>query len=169
MINISDDIRNEGATREVTFDNFYIEEAHIEGSRTATNIGLSTSGNILISVDGSFTATTDAGVRKRTFSRQREWIQGSSTCDHSDDEFLITGGGTTTGIKGYEITHTIVDPLHVAPGSCEYILSGSVEVTHGKRGGTIDWGDGSCDNMATLTTKRGKTYDINLDERKILH
>ncbi|MBN4071423.1 hypothetical protein JYT72_02815 [Crocinitomix catalasitica] len=172
IIDISDDIRNDGAKRIITFDEFYIEDVKIEGTRTATNIGESISGNVLISVVGDVQAIKDGNTWSRTFERQREWIIGSETCDRSDDEFLITGGGVTICRKGCEIQHTIITPLHVAPGSCNYILSGSVEILKEgkfmKRGGTIDWGDGACDNIATLTTFSGKVFQIDLDTKKIL-
>jgi len=172
LIDVSDDIRNEGATRVITFDNFYIEEAKIEGTRTATNIGESTSGYPVISVVGDLSATKGGNTWSRTFEREREWIAGSETCERSDDEFLITGEGTTVGKKGHVIEHTILTPLHVAPAMCNYIMSGSVEITHEgkykKRGGTIDWGAGDCDNIATLTTYKGEVHEIDLDTKKII-
>ncbi len=172
IIDVSDDIRNDGATRVITFEDFYIEDVKIEGTRIATNIGKSVSGNVLIDVVGDIQAYKDSYSWSRTFDRDREWITGSGTCDRNDDEFLITGGGTTIGKKGHEITHTIIEPLHVAPASCNYILSGSVEIVYQgkfkKRGGTIDWGDGACDNIATLTTFSGKVFEIDLDTKKIL-
>lgn len=171
-IEVSDDIRNNGATRVITFDNFFIEEVQVEGTRTATNIGASSSGYPLISIVGDLSATKGGDTWTRTFERQREWIAGSETCERSDDEFLITGEGSTVGKKGYVIDHTIITPLHIAPAQCNYIQSGSLEVTYeGKyktRGGTIDWGAGDCDNMATLTTFKGDVYDINLDTKKII-
>ena len=169
VIEVTDDIRNEGAVRTITFVDFSIDEVSIEGSRTATNIGLSTDGFILIAVSGDFEATKGDYTRTHSFDRQREWILGSETCDWSDDEFLVTGSGTTTGKHGKTITHTIIDPLHIAPGTCEYILSGTCEIKRGTRGGSMDWGTGGCDNAATFTTFSGKVYDVDLDEHKIIH
>ncbi|MBI3136017.1 MAG: hypothetical protein HYZ14_15170 [Bacteroidetes bacterium] len=169
IIDISNDIRVEGTTRVLTFEDFWIDDVTVTGSRTATNIGLSTSGNILISETGTTVATRDGNSRTRTVNHQREWIQGSSTCEREDDEFLITGSGTITGACG-EGTHTIIEPLYVTPGACNYILSGTIKVERGNhRGGTIDFGDGACDNTATLTTNHGDVFEINLDERKIMH
>jgi len=169
VIEVTDDIRNDGAVRTITFVDFWINDVNIEGSRTATNIGLSTGGNILISVSGDFEATKGDYTRTHSFDRQREWILGSESCEWSDDEFLITGSGTTVNKNGKTITHTIIDALHIAPGTCEHILSGTVEIKRGTRGGTIDWGTGDCDHTATLTTFKGKVYTIDLDEHKIIH
>lgn len=170
IINVSDDIRNSGATRKVTFDGFSVNDVQITGERTASNAGLSAGGNVLIAVQGNFTATNADGLtRSRTFERQREWIAGSETCEIADDEFKITGSGTTINRKGVTITHTIVEPIHMKPGTCKYPLSGTVDIENGKRGGVLNFGNGECDNTATLTTKkRNKVYTINLENRRII-
>ena len=170
IIIISDDIHNEGATRDISFENFSIEGMEITGYKNATNIGLSSSGFVLIKETGEVSVTKDDLTRTKTYEHLREWIRGSETCEKEDDEFLITGEGTMTGgkCKGTG-THKIITPLHLAPGSCEYILSGSIEFEKGKRrSGTIDFGNGSCDNVATLTTKKGKVIEIDLDKRRLM-
>lgn len=169
IVTVTDDIRNPSAVRTVTFENFYVNDVQITGERKASNNGISADGFILIKVQGNLAATNSEGTRTRTFERQREWIAGSETCEISDDEFKVTGSGTTTNRKGVVRTHTITEAIHIKPGSCKYPLSGKVDIDNGKRGGILDFGSGDCDNTATLTTKkRNKVYTINLDDRKIV-
>jgi hypothetical protein len=169
IINVSGDMRVAGNTRTLTFENFYINEVRIEGSRTAENIGANSSGNMVVKVTGDITASNAEFSRSRSFTRYREWISGIATCDISDDEFHVTGSGTAIGRRGVEIPHTITDKIVLKPGQCKYPLSGIVDIGGEKRGVVLNFGNGSCDNVAEATTKRrNKTYQIDLDTRRII-
>ncbi len=161
ILDMSDDIRNDDATCVMTFEDFTIENIGISGTRTATNIGESGSSE-LISVAGDFTATYGTWYITRTVAHQREWSAGSTTCTFTDDEFLITGSGSTVGKYGKTVTHEILEPLSIFPYECGYIKSGQVEIKLGKRGGTVDYGDGTCDAIATFTSFKGDVYTIDL-------
>lgn len=78
---------------------------------------------------------------------------------------IITSYGTVefTRVNGLKVTKTISesDPL-VHKKSCRWIVSGMVTVTTSdNRTWTIDYGDGTCDNLATITSG-GKTRTIRL-------
>lgn len=161
----SDKMLTVGSTRTITFDGFSVHGAAIEGERTVVNIGENTDGNLVFTVDGEIKATKGKRSRTREFSRKREWVAGSETCDRSDDEFMITGGATITAGKRV-ITREITEPIHIAPGVCKYPKSGKLFIDRGRRSGTIDFGDGTCDNVATLTTSKGKVKEIDLDKRR---
>ncbi len=168
ILELSDDIRTTGATRHVTFENFYINDVNITGTRDAVNTGVNTSGNMVISITGDIKATLNGAVRSRTFQREREWISGAATCTADDDEFSITGSGTIVTRKGRSIAHKIVEPVHIKPVQCKYPLSGTVDIGTAKRGAILDFGNGECDDEATLTTKkRNKKYNVNLETRMI--
>lgn len=170
IIYATGELRSIGAERTVTFENFTVNDVVLTGERHLVNTGTNASGNMVISVSGNLAASGNGCTRSRTFQRQREWIAGAATCDASDDEFLITGSGTTVNRRGVSITHEITEAIHIKPGSCKYPVSGTVEVSNGKRGGTINFGDGTCDSDAIFTSqKRHKTYVIDLDTRKIVH
>jgi hypothetical protein len=68
---------------------------------------------------------------------------------------IITSYGTVefTGVNGLKVTKTISesDPL-VFKVSCHRIVSGVVTIiTSDNRTWTVDYGDGRCDNLATIT------------------
>lgn len=169
IINVSGDMRVSGNTRTVTFENFYINEVKIEGSRNAENTGPNTEGNMVVKVTGEITASNSEFTRSRSFTRYREWISGISTCEISDDEFHVTGSGTAIGRRGTEIPHIITEKIVFKPGQCNYPLSGTVDIGGEKRGMILNFGNGTCDNVAEATTKRrNKTYQINLDTRTII-
>jgi hypothetical protein len=169
IINVSGDMRVTGNTRTVTFDNFYINDVKIEGSRDAENIGPNNLGNMVVKITGDITAISSEFTRSRNFTRYREWISGIATCDISDDEFHITGSGTAIGRRGIEIPHSITEKIVLKPGQCKYPLSGKVDIGSATRGVFLDFGNGTCDNIAEATTKRRKkTYQIDLDTRRII-
>jgi hypothetical protein len=169
IINVSGDMRVAGNTRTVTFENFFINDVKIEGSRNAENIGQNVSGNVVVKITGDITASNGELARSRSFTRYREWISGITTCEISDDEFHITGSGIAIGRRGIEIPHQITDKIVLKPGSCKYPLSGIVDIGSEKRGVLINFGNGTCDNVAEATTKRrNKTYQIDLDTRRII-
>lgn len=156
----------EGATRTITFEDFAVNNTLIAGTRTVTNTGANAAGNIVFSVEGDFTGTRNGRSRTRKVSKEREWIAGAETCDRSDDEFLITGSATIT-CRNKTITRNITEAIHVAPGSCKYPLSGKVHVDRGRKTGEVDFGDGTCDNIAIVTKADGSTKEIDLDERRM--
>jgi len=64
-----------------------------------------------------------------------------------------------------DFVEVIVEPLEKIDG-CDYIVSGIVEMYKDEELiCTIDYGDGECDNIATIT-RGDKVYEINLDGRK---
>jgi hypothetical protein len=169
IINVSGDMRVAGNTRSLTFENFYINDVKIEGSRNAENIGLNNVGNMVVKITGDITATNGEFSRNRSFTRYREWISGISTCEISDDEFHVTGSGTAIGRRGIEIPHVITEKIVLKPGQCNYPLSGIVDIGSENRGVILNFGNGTCDNIAEATTKRrNKTYQIDLDTRRII-
>jgi hypothetical protein len=169
IFSMSANIHTLGATRDVTFDGFSVNGKSITGARHAENIGENANGNIEIRVTGSINAVNAEGkTHSRTFNRVREWTAGYATCTHTDDEYSITGTGTCTNKNGVTKNWIITSPLIVKPGICNYIMSGVINIGTETRGAIINFGEGSCDNLATLLNKRTNvTYTINLDTHQI--
>ena len=111
-------------------------------------------------VGGKVTTPNDI-VIEREFTRTREWIAGDKTLNRWDDVYSITGNASGKNFKGESYTRTILIPLEWA-ASCRFIKSGSIESVVGdKTPVLLDYGDGECDNEATLT-KDGETRTILL-------
>ena len=152
-----------------TLDNFYRNGNHITGTKTVTNNGHNSYGNLSFSISiQNASITTDNGTISWTSTRTREWIKGSNTTWQTngllcwlDDVYLITGSASGTNVNGKTFTVTITNPLRVEL-SCRWIVSGTFEVTpEGGDTRTVDYGDGTCDDQATLTWRK-KVYKITL-------
>jgi len=92
-------------------------------------------------------------------TRTREWSEGYKTPNWLDDVYLITGGadGTNSNGSGYKATITSALKRKI---SCSWFVSGTVEITPtGKKTRTVDFGNGTCDDKATVTIG-SKTYNI---------
>jgi len=145
--------RDLGFLKIVELQNFHVNGNLIEGTRIIQNMGLNENGHYFFSVtlrNGKVT-TSDGVVMTREYTRTREWVAGSETRTVWDDEYLITGYATGTNFKGFSYSRTIVEPLHVKM-SCKSIVSGVIEIKIGdKEPVIIDYGNGECDNIITIT------------------
>lgn len=145
-----------------TFDNFFINDNQILGTKTVTNAGLNGAGNIhfTVQVDGSIVKAT-GGTITWTSTRDREWIEGSSSWTWVDDVYLITGSGSGTRADGTSFSVLITTALKIKL-TCPRIVSGVIEITpSGKPVRILNYGSGDCDNLATVTVN-GNTYNITL-------
>jgi hypothetical protein len=152
-----------GATRTVTFDNYYFNGIKVEGTKVVTNLGPNNNQNIEISVvltGGKLTLPNEKTI-ERSFDHKREWIKGLATKNIWDDECLVTGSATGKNINGVAYTNTIISPLHWKR-VCEFLVSGIIKFEReGAEAVQLDYGDGKCDAIATL--KRGdQTKEIIL-------
>lgn len=166
IIQISDDMINEGATRTVTYENYTMRGNEVSGSRTVVNKGKNEDGNWLIESQSemSINKVDEGVVINRSSNATHEWLTGFETAEKTDDSFRITGTGTITQNGSVTFNREIIIPLLV-DRSCRYILSGQVELTSEEGSVLIDFGDGTCDNTATVT-KDGVTEELDLTKCK---
>jgi hypothetical protein len=142
-----------GATRTVTFDNYYFNGIKVEGTNVLTTLTPNSNQDPLISVkltNGKLTLT-DGKTIERSFDHQREWTQGWNTPKNIwDDEWLITGTATGKNINGIAYTNTIITALHWKR-VCEFLVSGSIKFERtGVESVVLDYGTGDCDAKATI-------------------
>ena len=167
IIQVTGRYRTEGTSRTITLENYYINDIHIEGTKTVTNDGENESGNICYSVEltGGRITTPDSIVITRESVRTREWVGGSDTWWNIwDDVYFITGQTTGTNFRGVAYSRTIVNPLEWA-ATCRFIKSGSIDIIVGENDPiTLNFGDGECDNEATVS-RNGETKTIQLKYR----
>lgn len=158
--------RDSGSTWTITFDNYFVNDNQVLGTKTVTNLGHNTAGHLVydINVNGSIVLASNGGTITWVSQRQREWTSGESTPQWSDDMYSITGSASGTGANGNSYTATITSPLirNMALGCRRHFVQGTVELTpSNKPMRTIDFGSGACDDIATVTINNN-TYTIHL-------
>lgn len=156
-----------GTEIHITSDGYYVNQNKIDIDRTITNIGENTSGNIEFSIQSQRVVTFPDGVttRSTTADKKREWVAGRNTPkDFSDDVYKVTGTATHTSKRGILYDVTTITPL-TRVVACHQFVSGEVKIVRNgrvDRFGVINFGNGDCDDVATVTLDNGRVYNIDL-------
>lgn len=145
-----------------TYENFYFNEISVEGGNTIVRVRENDNGNPQSTITFGTTLTWPDGVSAtREGFKVREWIEGYDTRTWSDNVFLFTGSWAVTFNDGVVYSSNIIEPLR-REMACRFIVSGIVEVQKLDMSGTIDFGDGSCDDIATFTDENDVVIEITL-------
>ncbi len=150
-VSLSDSLRKPGSIAVMTFENYYVSGFKKEGKITWTN---TSQGGVK-----SWNRKCEDG--KITAPGGRYWLhvgtqsvvqtQGSATpFNLTDDVFSITGSHTVTNMSGNSRTSTITEALEKKT-SCENIDMGKIKVEGPRHYAVLDFGDGSCDKIATIS------------------
>ncbi|TAH02880.1 MAG: hypothetical protein EAZ15_04445 [Sphingobacteriales bacterium] len=149
----TDRFKAEDATVTITFNDYYVNDTKIEGTKTITNLGKNAAGNYTFSVVVSKSKINDKrGTFTYEANRMIEWTNGEGTpLNIFDDEFSITGSSTGTNSKGITFTTNITSPL-IKKNNWPYLVAGVIEIKPGDRLLRIlNYGNGDLDAKATLT------------------
>jgi hypothetical protein len=164
IITMSDTAIAAGAVKTIVYQDFYIDSMKVEYSATTKNLGKNELGNWVIENKSTQTITKNGNVVTQTSDELIEWVSGFETTDKSDDVFYKSGTGSLTVNDSLSFSRKITKPL-LYDRSCEFILSGTEELYRNGNTIVIDYGDGECDSVATVTTN-GTTEEIDLHSRE---
>ena len=164
IISLSDTITNAGAIQSITYVDFYIDSVKVDLNATLENLGQNDQGHWVIEKNYTQTITKNSETVVRKNHESIEWISGFETSDRMDNAYYISGSGSVSLNDTARYSKTITTPL-LFDASCDYISSGVVELNRIGNISVIDYGDGTCDDVATITTN-GVTEEINLHKIK---
>lgn len=158
-----------GATRSITFNKYIRNKHEIEGTYTIKNVSISDTSNLKFQVTlvGGKVTFPDGTTITREQDITHEWIRSSNPIN---DKWLRLTGGTAhgTGRKGHSYSMEILKDL-VITRACEVNndveipVSGEKKVTTDSKEFTLDYGDGTCDNIVTVTVN-GVTKTITVSK-----
>jgi hypothetical protein len=158
--------RDSGHVHTITFNNYYVNDNHVTGTKTITNMGHNPAGHMYftVSVNGAVILANSQDTLSWASTRMRTWIAGENTMMRLDDIYEVTGSGTVTRPNNHSFSVNITSPLKVAL-NCHWISQGVVQiipiVPTQVLARTVDYGNGTCDNQATLTVGNN-SYNITL-------
>lgn len=145
-----------------TFEDFSYNGNGVAGGGEIVRVIANQNGNPQSTVNESITVSfpnTDV-TATRDGLRIAEWVEGVGSGTWADNVYHITGNWDTVFTNGFtrsgEVTETLVREL-----SCLYLVSGTLEIQQEGFTGAINWGDGECDNLATLIIN-GQEFPIIL-------
>lgn len=155
-------------TLNVSFVDFYHNLHKIEGTktfvRTMTQATAAYPSHPIVTMTMNIFVTRPNGmVLNRVGTRTREITAGYSTAALLDNEYTITGNWTTTYPNTVVQTSTISSPLLVKL-SCmaqnkPLIVQGVISFVRNNNVATLDYGNGTCDNLAVFTIN-GNAFNI---------
>jgi hypothetical protein len=151
------------------FQNYYVNGNQMTGTKT-TNGFINDAGNRQMDMvdNGSIILADGAGTITRTAQRTREVIEGSDTRNKQDDIIKVTGSNAGICATGETFTSQITTPLirNNTQDCSRFYVSGVVEIIKGDGTEiTINYGDGTCDNLAEITTN-GETEIVELESHR---
>ncbi len=157
-VTVTYEVGEESASFTATFVDFYVGTIKINGTRSFVMSGSMETNSF------SFTVTSDMSVEFEDGSVISE--SGTKTFGFTFDQELQTGSFTLTGnwtieADGNTYAVEIVETLEGSL-SCANITSGSMVVTKNGLDIFVDFGNGECDNVATLIYPNGASEDITL-------
>jgi hypothetical protein len=152
-----------GANWDVTFNNFYVDNMQVTGTRHVENVGPASNGmtwNITSSL--TFTNSSNGNTRTWNSTRTRTISQGYGDTVITNHIYVINGNAThANSATGSSVDITITNVTRDL--SCHYITAGTLlcDSSDNRPNKLIDFGNGTCDDLATVTVNN-HTFTIHL-------
>ncbi len=149
-----------GSQWTITFEDYSINGLEIEGTREVKVVSVTdTLTTYEVVLTGGKITWPDGRVATREVSRRREHERNENNLL---DRLIIygTAQGTFRNGRGYsiEILERLIYRRACAAEGVIIPVSGVKLIKHGDRELTVDYGDGTCDNVVILTNKNGRSY-----------
>lgn len=147
------------ASFSASYEDFYVGEVKINGTKSFSMSGDEEAGMVSISVTSDMVAEfpngdviTETGTKTitvtagDTLETTTVTISGDWSVSKNDHVYSVSSDGVTGNF------------------SCEYLVEGEMNINHNGLEVSVDFGDGSCDNKATVTYPNGATQEIELED-----
>lgn len=157
MVSYTGNYFETGAVKTITFQNYFVNDYEVQGTRTITNNGQDATTHHwswgIVATNMKITKPDGTWVQWSS-TRTREMIDGFNTpANWSDDVYQSTGSFTGSNSEGKNFTANITTPL-IRRIACNWIDTGviTIAVSGETLNHVLDFGNGTCDNLATITT-----------------
>ncbi|MCX8490728.1 MAG: hypothetical protein ORN54_06640, partial [Cyclobacteriaceae bacterium] len=158
------------STHTITLENYTVNGVLMEGTRVVKNI-ITTESSLTSTIQGSHKSTWPDGTSAaRTVNRTRQWARSSTSplqnrwIISQTDPSIPAATGTNRNGKNYSVQ--ITKPLQYVANCGRRIhipVIGVKTVTVDTELFTVDYGDGTCDNLITVT-KNGVSKTVKVDK-----
>lgn len=149
-----------------TFEDYFVDGNQVLGTSDVTSY-INADGNreCLIKEEGSVVMADGSGTITLSSEKTRVVSSGSDTPTRRDDVIEVTGTANGTLLSGNTFASVTLSPLvrNYTKECFGVFISGvtNISVSDGTEI-TVDYGDGTCDNVASVTTN-GETETITLE------
>ena len=142
--------------------NFYLNRAHVEGTKTISNLSENGATKFTVQVTGGKVTLPNGRGYKYESLKYKAQTDGSTTNDVSDDVYKIEGRSKTEFNNGVTINLDTETPL-IKKVACDWISDGTLKIKINSRVLFLDFGapnNGDCDNKALLTWNNGNNHRL---------
>lgn len=154
-VTLSDSVRKQGSIATLRFDGYFVNGYKKEGLITWTNTSTASVKSWTRKVENGKITTPDGKYWLHSGTKAVVQTDGNSTPRNLlDDAFSITGNHSVTNANGITRTSVITEPL-IKRTDCENISKGRIEMHGPNHTAVIDFGDGTCDKVATISIDGG--------------
>jgi hypothetical protein len=148
---ISDSLRRSGSTAVMTFENYFVNNFKREGTHTWTNTSQPGGKSWQKKVEGGKITAPNGRFWLHESIRDIVQTAGVSTrANLLDDVFSITGNASVTNAQGANRTATILEALQ-KKYICHNIDKGRIRFQGPNHIAILDYGNGECDRIATIS------------------
>ncbi len=148
------------ATFSATYIDFYVGSTKLNGTRSYSFDGNEMEGSYSFSVTSTMTAVLeDDSVISESGTKSFGFTFGN---DLPSSTYTI-GGNWTLQVNGNTYAVSVSETLEGNLG-CGYLTSGLLEVSKNGLEVSVNFGDGSCDDSATVVYPNGATEEISLED-----
>ena len=150
-IQLSDSVRKTGSKAIINFSNYYVNSFRKEGTVTWTNTSNTTTKSWQCKVENGKVVAANGSYWLHSGLKEVVQIAGAPTPNNLlDDIFLITGNNTITNADGKTRDCFITEALQKKV-TCDNIGTGKLKVAGAHHNALINFGDGDCDKIATIS------------------
>lgn len=163
ILNLTDKVKTPGSTLTIERRDYYVNDDHVEGRIVYKNLTtLPTVPTWGKKVTGGKITRPDGSYIEYTTDRKQRMIAGFGTPEQSDDVFeIFEGTHHVVRNNGNYLDATITSSL-IKSKACPYISRGILTLKGTHLNGTLNYGNGDCDDKATYTDANGNTFVITI-------
>jgi hypothetical protein len=148
---LTDSVTKPGSKAVMTFTNYYVNNYKKEGTITWTNTSIPSTKSWQRKVEHGKITAPNGKFWMHSGLREAVQIAGANTANTlMDDIFLITGNHTVTNAEGKTRDCFITEALQKKT-TCDNIGMGKLKVQGAAHNAIIDFGNGDCDKLATIS------------------
>jgi hypothetical protein len=135
-----------------SFEEFSINGRTIKGTITRNRVRSNQDGYPQVETSKDISIQWDEDtIFNRVGQTTRVWVAGNDTRSWGDDVFLTTGNWNISRNGVLKRSVTITKELR-REMSCRFLVSGTMNIEGSQANYSLDFGDGTCDDVAVVTT-----------------
>ena len=143
---------------EVTYVDLSVGATQISGTRTMLFGVTDQMGQITININSDVQLTLEDGTLVYESGTRQVWFNDAT--DTMGQKISLAGAWNVT--KNNTVYNVVITENLETELPCEYVSKGIMTITEGDDTASLNFGDGSCDDVALFTYPNGTTEEITL-------